>query len=42
MEVTLARTLYPSSEKLRFLLESINNREVALPDFQNDFVLDTV
>ena len=40
MELTLARILYPSSEKLRFLLESIHNREVALPDFQRDFVWD--
>ncbi len=40
MEETLARILYPSSEKLRFLLESIHNREVALPDFQRDFVWD--
>ena len=38
--MTLARILYPSSEKLRFLLESIHNREVALPDFQRDFVWD--
>lgn len=37
---TLARIFYPSSEKLRFLLESIHHREVALPDFQRDFVWD--
>jgi hypothetical protein len=36
----LARIFYPSSEKLRFLLESIHQREVALPDFQRDFVWD--
>jgi len=39
-EGTLARIFYPSSEKLRFLLDSIHNREVALPDFQRDFVWD--
>ncbi len=27
-------------EKLRYLLESIHNREVALPDFQRDFIWD--
>ena len=36
----MARIFYPSSEKLRFLLDSIHNREVALPDFQRDFVWD--
>jgi hypothetical protein len=36
----MARIFYPSSEKLRFLLESIHHREVALPDFQRDFVWD--
>ena len=36
----MARIFYPSSEKLRFLLASIHNREVALPDFQRDFVWD--
>ena len=40
MEGTLTRIFYPSSEKLRFLLDSIHNREVALPDFQRDFVWD--
>lgn len=34
------RIFYPTSEKLRFLLDSIHNREVALPDFQRDFVWD--
>lgn len=33
-----AKIFYPSAEKLRFMLESIHNREVALPDFQRDFV----
>lgn len=36
----MSRIFYPSSEKLRFLLASIQNREVALPDFQRDFVWD--
>ena len=36
----MARIFYPTSEKLRFLLDSIHNREVALPDFQRDFVWD--
>ena len=36
----MTRIFYPSSEKLRFLLDSIHNREVALPDFQRDFVWD--
>ena len=36
----MARIFYPSSEKLAYLLESIHNREVALPDFQRDFVWD--
>ena len=36
----MARIFYPSSEKLWFLLESIHHREVALPDFQRDFVWD--
>ena len=40
MEGTLARIFYPASEKLRFLLDSIHNREIALPDFQRDFVWD--
>ncbi len=30
----------PSAEKLRYLLASIHNREMALPDFQRDFVWD--
>jgi len=34
----VSRIFYPSSEKLKFLLASIHNREVALPDFQRDFV----
>ena len=36
----MARIFYPTSEKLRYLLDSIHNREVALPDFQRDFVWD--
>jgi len=36
----MSRIFYPSSEKLSFLLDSIHNREVALPDFQRDFVWD--
>ena len=36
----MSKIFYPTSEKLRFLLESIHNREVALPDFQRDFVWD--
>ena len=31
---------YPTSEPLKFLLELIRNREMALPDFQRDFVWD--
>jgi uncharacterized protein with ParB-like and HNH nuclease domain len=29
---------YPTSEPLKFLLQMIHNREIALPDFQRDFV----
>jgi hypothetical protein len=36
----MSRIFYPTSEKLAFLLTSIHNREVALPDFQRDFVWD--
>ena len=36
----MSKIFYPSSEKLSFLLASIHNREVALPDFQRDFVWD--
>ncbi len=36
----MSKIFYPTSEKLRYLLESIHNREVALPDFQRDFVWD--
>lgn len=36
----MAKIFYPTAEKLRFLLESIHNREIALPDFQRDFVWD--
>lgn len=31
---------YPTSESLKFLLQLIHNREMALPDFQRDFVWD--
>jgi hypothetical protein len=31
---------YPTSESLKFLLAMIHNREMALPDFQRDFVWD--
>ncbi|MBD2358145.1 DUF262 domain-containing protein [Tolypothrix sp. FACHB-123] len=34
----MPKIFYPSSEKLKYLLESIHQREVALPDFQRDFV----
>ncbi len=36
----MTKIFYPTAEKLTFLLESIHNREVALPDFQRDFVWD--
>ena len=31
---------YPTSEALKFLLQMAHNREMALPDFQLDFVWD--
>jgi uncharacterized protein with ParB-like and HNH nuclease domain len=31
---------YPTSEPLKFLLQLIHNKEMALPDFQRDFVWD--
>lgn len=31
---------YPTSEPLKFLLAMVHNREMALPDFQRDFVWD--
>jgi hypothetical protein len=34
----MTKIFYPSAESLTFLLECIQNREVALPDFQRDFV----
>jgi hypothetical protein len=34
------KIFYPTAERLRYLLESIDNRELALPDFQRDFVWD--
>ena len=33
-----AKIFYPTAERLSFLLASIHHREVALPDFQRDFV----
>jgi len=33
-----AKIFYPSAEKLKFMLDGIHNRDVALPDFQRDFV----
>ena len=36
----MTKIFYPTSEKLNYLLESIHNREIALPDFQRDFVWD--
>ena len=34
------KIFYPTAEDLSFLLASIDNRELALPDFQRDFVWD--
>src|SRR5437870_12676183 len=31
---------YPTLESVKFLLQMIHNREMALPDFQRDFVWD--
>jgi hypothetical protein len=36
----MSKIFYPTSEKLSYLLESIHNREIALPDFQRGFVWD--
>lgn len=36
----MSKIFYPTSEKLRYLLESIHHREIALPDFQRNFVWD--
>ncbi len=36
----MSKIFYPSSEKLKYLLASIQQREIALPDFQRDFVWD--
>jgi hypothetical protein len=33
-----AKIFYPSAEKLKYMLDGIHNRDVALPDFQRDFV----
>lgn len=35
---TMSKIFDPTSEELKYLLESIHNRELALPDFQRDFV----
>ncbi len=37
---TSERIFHPTAEKLKFLLASIHNREMSLPDFQRDFVWD--
>jgi uncharacterized protein with ParB-like and HNH nuclease domain len=34
------KIFHPTAEKLKFLLATIHNREMALPDFQRDFVWD--
>ena len=34
------KIFYPTAEKLSFLLQMIHHRELALPDFQRDFVWD--
>jgi hypothetical protein len=34
------KIFHPTAEKLKYLLASIHNREMALPDFQRDFVWD--
>jgi len=34
------KIFYPTAERLRFLLDMIHHRELALPDFQRDFVWD--
>ncbi|MFN2421856.1 MAG: DUF262 domain-containing protein [Gemmatimonadota bacterium] len=36
----MPKIFYPSSEKLKFLRDTIHHRELALPDFQRDFVWD--
>jgi hypothetical protein len=36
----VSKIFYPTSERLSYLLESIHEREVALPNFQRDFVWD--
>jgi hypothetical protein len=38
MAKNMNKIFYPTAERLRYLLESIHNRELALPDFQRDFV----
>jgi hypothetical protein len=39
-EEGMSKIFYPTAERLKYLLESIDNHEVALPDFQRDFVWD--
>ena len=36
--MTEEKIFYPTAEKLSYLLASIHNREIALPDFQRDFI----
>src|SRR5271166_3425054 len=38
MRTIFMKNSYPTSEPLKFLLQMIHNREIALPDFQRDFV----
>jgi len=33
-----AKIFYPSAEKLKYMLDGIHHQDVALPDFQRDFV----
>jgi len=40
MSKSSEKIFYPTAERLSFLLASIDNRELALPDFQRDFVWD--
>jgi hypothetical protein len=40
MSKSTSKIFYPTAEHLSFLLASIHNRELALPDFQRDFVWD--
>lgn len=40
MSTASEKIFHPTAEKLRFLLATVHNREMALPDFQRDFVWD--